>query len=227
MKVIYDALIEYYKPQLWWPTTPKGRVEPEYKGGPSGEKEMFEVIVGTILTQNTSWKNVEKAIINLNKEKVLSIESINQINIEKLKQLIRPAGYYNQKAERLKIIANFLKNNKIKDLKRLKIEKLRQTLLSIKGIGPETADSIILYGLNIPIFVIDAYTKRIFSRIGYLREDRPYQDWQSFFHKNLEKDTKVFQEYHALIVEHAKRFCRKKPLCSSCILKNDCKNAKD
>lgn len=215
---MYKILLEKYKPRKWWPTTAKGKLKPEYSGGPSDEKEMFEVIIGAILTQNTSWKNVEKAIIKLNKENLIDIEKIYSIDIEKLKELIRPAGYYNQKAERLKIIAEFLKNRTIKDLKKLKITELRELLLSVKGIGPETADSIILYAFNKPIFAIDTYTKRIFSRLGILEESASYDEWQSYFHEQLEPSTKLFQEYHALIVEHAKQFCKKKANYDNCFL---------
>ncbi len=227
MLKIYQKLLKVYRRQLWWPTTPKDKLIPKYNGGPSTEQEQFEVIIGAILTQNTSWKNVEKAIINLNKENLIQIKKIKSIEIEKLKQLIRPSGYYNQKAGRLKSLSEFLTTNPIKELKKLEIKELRTLLLQQKGIGPETADSILLYAFNKPIFVIDTYTKRIFSRLGMLNEDSKYVDWQELFHKNLKKDTKLFQEYHALIVEHAKQFCRKKPLCSTCILNGDCKNARD
>ncbi|MEA3429741.1 MAG: endonuclease [Nanoarchaeota archaeon] len=224
---IYQKFLKEYKPQLWWPTTPKNKLKPEYLGGPSNEKEKFEIILGAILTQNTSWVNVEKAIINLNKHNILNINSLNSINIKKLKLLIKPAGYYNQKSERLKLIAKFLNNNPITKLEKLNIKKLRPLLLKQKGIGPETADSILLYALNKPVFVIDTYTKRIFSRIGFLEEKSTYEEWQKLFHKNLKEDLKQFQEYHALIVEHAKRYCKKKPLCNICILKENCKNAKN
>ena len=169
---------------------------------------------GKILTQNTSWKNVEKAIFNLNKEKLVDIKKIKKINLKKLASLIRPSGYYNQKAEKLKIAAKFFSKNKA---------PTREELLDVKGIGPETADSILLYAFKKPYFVVDAYTKRIFSRIGICRQDIKYDELQLFFHKNLQKDAKLFNEYHALIVELGKQFCTKKPKCKDCIIKNHCK----
>lgn len=198
----YETLLKQYGPQRWWPTTPKNRLIPEYRGGPSDEREMFEVMIGAILTQNTSWKNVEKALINLNKENLIYIKKIKTIDIEKLKQLIRPAGYYNQKAERIKLLAEFLTTTTVKELNKLSTEELRTLLLQQKGIGPETADSIILYAFNRPIFVIDTYTKRMFK--DCLDEKTSYDEWQALFHKNLKNDIKLFQEFHALIVTASK-----------------------
>lgn len=166
-----------------------------------------------ILTQNTSWANVEKAIINLNKVEALSIEKIREMPKEKLGQLIRPAGYYNQKSERLKIVAEFFSKNK---------NPTREQLLKVNGIGPETADSILLYAYAKPVFVIDAYTKRIMSRIGICKENISYDGLQEIFHKNLKSEYKLFNEYHALLVEHAKRHCKKKPECPSCPIKKYC-----
>ncbi|MBW2974656.1 endonuclease [Candidatus Woesearchaeota archaeon] len=142
----------------------------------------------------------------------ISIAKIKNIKKEKLAQLVRPAGYYNQKAERLKIIAEFLEKNK---------DPTREQLLNVKGIGHETADSILLYAYNKPFFVIDAYTKRIFERLGYKEDD--YDRWQQRFMKNLPKDTKIFNEYHALMVELGKNNCRKKPVCEGCPIKGMCK----
>ena len=168
----------------------------------------------SILTQNTNWKNVEKAIINLNKVGILSIEKIKAINKKKLANLVKPSGYYNQKAERLKLVARFFSKNK---------NPTREQLLAVKGIGPETADSILLYAFNRPIFVIDAYTKRIFSRIGMCKDKCEYHELQDLFHKALPRSPKLFNEYHALLVELAKRNCTKKPSCSSCPINKFCK----
>lgn len=176
-----------------------------------------------ILTQNTSWKNVEKAVYNLNKENVLDINSIIKMDNNRLASLIRPSGYYNQKAIKLKVMAGFLKKNPIKRLKRIETKKLRELFLSIKGVGPETADSILLYAFNRPVFVVDAYTKRIFSRFGFIKNNATYNEIQDFFHKNLKSDEKIFNEFHALIVEHAKQHCKKTPVCKDCILKERCK----
>ncbi|MFA5050228.1 MAG: endonuclease [Candidatus Micrarchaeia archaeon] len=186
MKIIshYRYLLKKYGKQGWWPADSN-----------------YEIVVGALLTQNTNWKNVEKAISNLKKEKVLIPKKILSINLEKLKKLIRPAGFYNQKASRLKELTK--KYLKIKN-KNLSIEKLREELLSVKGIGPETADSIILYAFNKPIFVIDSYTKR-FCRYYSLFEGKTYDDYRLFFQSNLPKSAKIYNEFHALIVLWAKK----------------------
>ena len=209
-----------YGPQNWWPVTSKDK--PEYSGGPKTEKQQLEVIFGAILTQNTSWKNVEKTIIQLYKRDLIDVKTILRISNKELGQIIKSSGYFNQKAKKLKNMAQFLKKNPICELEKLEISKLRKLLLGINGVGPETADSIILYAFNKPIFVVDAYTKRIFSRIGLIK-DAKYNEIQELFHKSLEKDAKLFNEYHAVIVEHAKRYCRKKPLCNNCMINNFCR----
>ncbi len=225
---IYNLMLKEYKPQGWWPTTPKGKLKPEYLDGPKSEKEQLEVIFGSILTQNTSWKNVEKALICLNKNKLIDINSILDHPHENLAECIRSSGYHNQKAERLKILAKFLKATPLAMLQKLDVKTLREVLLKINGVGPETADSIILYAFNKPIFVIDTYTKRIMSRIGLCEKDVTYDELQKRFMDNLssanpETDVKLFNEYHALLVEHAKRYCATKPRCGECILRKECK----
>jgi len=219
LKKIYKTLHKEYGPQGWWPVN--GRYNKNDFSIPRNSKEQFEIILGTILTQNTSWKNVEKAIANLRKENLIGPAKITEANNKIIAQAIRPSGYFNQKTERLKIISDFLLKNK--NLSCLPVEKLREVLLEIKGIGPETADSIILYAFNKPSFVIDLYTKRIFSRLGLCKEDCKYNELQDLFHANLEKDANLFNEYHALIVEHAKRFCTKRPDCLNCPLSRQCK----
>jgi endonuclease-3 related protein len=197
---IYKILYKEYGPQNWWPT--------------STDNKQFEVIIGAILTQNTSWNNVEKALINLEKEHLISIDRIKSTRVDKLARLIKPSGYYNQKAERLKIAADFFSKNR---------SPTRQQLLDVKGIGPETADSILLYAFNKPVFVVDAYTKRIFSRIGMCKDRCDYNELQDIFHKSLPKSPKLFNEYHALIVELAKQNCTKKPSCDKCPISKICK----
>jgi len=224
LNLVYDKLYKSFGPQGWWPLTIKGNYSKYHSGRPKTDNHKFEIIIGAFLTQNTNWKNVEKALYNLAKNKLLNIERINKTKKEKLAQLIRPAGYYNQKSERLKIIAKFLTKNPIKKLNKLPVKELRKKLLDIKGIGPETADSIILYVFEKPIFVIDAYTKRIFSRLGYKAKN--YDEWQSLFHKSLKKDLNSFKEYHALIVELGKNYCKSRPFCESCIIKGICKFCK-
>jgi endonuclease-3 related protein len=209
---IYNKLYRRYGPQKWWPTTLEGDLHPSYHGKKINEKQRFEIIVGAILTQNTSWKNVERAIIELNRAEVLDINKIRKISHKKLAQLIKSTGYYNQKAERLKIAAEFFSKNK---------DPLREQLLEVKGIGPETADSILLYAFEKQYFVIDAYTKRIMSRIGFKFSD--YDELQNIFVKNLPKKTRLYNEYHALLVELAKNHCRAKPECKGCPLHQICK----
>ena len=200
---IYDLLFEKFGPRHWWP----------------GETRL-EIIVGAILTQNTSWSNVEKAISNLKRHKLLSVKGLSEADNKTLSALIKPAGYFNVKTRRLKNFLRFLStayNGSIDKMFRSEIPELRLELLAVNGIGPETADSILLYAGNKPVFVIDAYTKRIFSRHGFLRPDCEYENAQAMFMKNLPLDSRLFNEYHALIVELGKNLCRPgKPLCNRC-----------
>lgn len=201
---IYERLFYFYGPQNWWPADGS-----------------FEIAIGAILTQNTNWSNVEKAIENLKRSKVLDPEKLHRISKKKLAHLIIPAGYYNIKTERIKAFVNFLidqYNGSMEKMAREDYLLLRKKLLSINGIGPETADSILLYALNKPVFVIDAYTKRIFSRHGIIAQNATYEEYQSFFHQRLDKDLSLFNEYHALIVRVGKDFCKSKPVCEGCPL---------
>ena len=205
LKKIYKKLFTAFGPQHWWPgDTP------------------FEVIVGAILTQNTAWTNVEKAIHNLKKARLLTPRKMHDLSQAELAKYIRPAGYFNIKAKRLKHFLNYLFDNYGGSLNRMfkkRTDALRRELLSVNGIGPETADSILLYAGNHPVFVVDAYTKRIFSRHQIIKEDTDYHDIQKLFVDNLPHDVKIFNEYHALIVSIGKDFCRnRKPLCSRCPL---------
>lgn len=221
---IYKRLYKTFGPQKWWPTTLEGELHPTYHGNKKlNESQVFEIIVGSILTQNTAWKNVEKAIMNLNKKRLIDINKIKTIKKQKLARLIKPSGYYNQKAERLKIVADFFGKNKIQKLKKQTPEKTREHLLSIKGIGPETADSIILYAFNKPVFVVDSYTKKVFSRAGICKNKCSYDELQEIFHKSLPRKAKLFNEYHALIVELGKRYCTKKPNCAECPVNTICR----
>jgi len=213
IKSIYKVLYKTYGPQKWWPTTLEGNLHPTYHGKKPTPKQKFEIIIGAILTQNTAWKNVEKAIFNLNNTKLLDINKIKSEKKHKIANLIKPSGYYNQKAERLKLAAKFFSKNN---------QPTRKQLLSVKGIGPETADSILLYAFNKPIFVIDAYTKRIFSRIGICKNKYSYDELQNIFHSSLPRSPKLFNEYHALIVELAKKHCTKNPDCISCPISKYC-----
>lgn len=203
LKKTYNKLFKAFGHQHWWPgDTP------------------FEVIVGAILTQNTAWTNVEKAITNLKKAKVLTPKKMHDLSQDELAKLIKPAGYFNIKAKRLKHFLNYLFDEYGGRLDRMfkkRTDFLRKELLQVNGIGPETADSILLYAGEHPIFVIDAYTKRVFSRHMIIKQDAGYDDVQKIFMKNLTHDVKLFNEYHALIVKLGKDFCKtRKPLCSKC-----------
>lgn len=173
-----------------------------------------EIIIGAILTQNTNWLNVEKALANLRADHLLLLPSISKMQPDKLAEYIRPAGYPNQKAARLISIALALTNDALPQ----EPFEFRKYLLALNGIGPETADCILLYAHEIPVFVIDAYTIRIFSRLGLCSDRAKYHDLQAWFMQFLPADTKLYNEYHALIIKHAKEHCSKKPKCSDCPL---------
>ena len=199
----------HYGPQHWWPAG-----------------EPFEVMVGAILTQSAAWGNVEKAIANLKAAGVLSPQGIRRLPLAELAEIIHPSGYYNAKAKKLKSLAHWLGENCGDDLSQLFATgtgRLRKQLLSIHGIGPETADSIILYAAGKPVFVIDAYTRRILTRIGLAPVDNGYDAYQAFFMENLPTDVQLFNEYHALLVCLAKDVCRRRqPLCPECCLDDIC-----
>ena len=200
-------MLETYGPRHWWPAeTP------------------FEMCVGAILTQNTAWSNVEKAIDNLKSRGILDLESMHSAPRENIAEAIRPSGYFNQKARRLMMFCDHVvisHNGCLEDMLYQDIDILRRELLSLHGIGPETADSIILYGACKPVFVVDAYTIRIFTRLGLL-STRDYHEVQDYFTSNLKEDTGLFNEYHALLVEHGKERCRARPACRGCPLEEGC-----
>jgi endonuclease-3 related protein len=184
-------------------------------------------MMGAILTQSAAWRNVEKAITNLKQAKALSPEALRQILLSELATLLHPCGYYNAKAQKLKSLAHWLGNAYADDLNKLFATDtyfLRQELLSVPGIGQETADSIILYAASKPIFVIDAYTRRIIDRIGLASENNDYSTYQALFMDNLPADTQLFNEYHALLVRLAKDVCRSRPLCPQCCLNSICQH---
>lgn len=201
---MHRAMLAALGPSHWWP----------------GESP-FEVMVGAILTQNTSWANVARAIANLRGADLLDPERLDNVPVDELAELIRPAGYFRLKAGRLKHFLGFLRENAydIPALAARDTAGLREDLLAVTGIGPETADSILLYALNHPVFVVDAYTRRIASRHGLVPEDIEYHDLQSFFADALEPDVALFNEYHAQLVRVGHGFCRKtRPDCAACPL---------
>lgn len=201
---IFDLLREAYGPQHWWPgDTP------------------FEVMVRAVLTQNTAWHNVAQAIANLKEAGLLDLESLLKTEPEEVKALMAPAGYYNVKYERLMSLLSFLEGygTDLEGLQTLPLEELRAGLLEVKGVGPETADSILLYAFERPVFVVDAYTRRLFSRLGYeWMHKASYSEVQRCFMDALPQDIDLYNEFHALIVVHCKGTCRKKPLCEGCCL---------
>lgn len=208
IKKIYRLLYQKYGPQGWWP----------------GDSSL-ECILGAILTQNTAWRNVEKALQNLKQSNLISVKSLSLVTTDELADLVRPSGYYNQKALKIKNFIRFLNDNYegiIKNMLEEEASSLRNKLLEINGIGPETADSILLYCANKPIFVIDAYIYRIFSRHGIVPEQTNYHEMQEVFMDSLERDAKMFNEYHALVVKVGKEHCKKqKPQCTGCPLESD------
>ena len=201
---IYERLISRYGPQKWWPA-----------------EGTFEVIVGAILTQSAAWTNVEKAIRNLKASGKMSPQAIRQLSQVELAQIIRPSGYYNVKAKKLLAFVQWLEEQYNYDLKKLfstETSELRKQLLDIFGIGEETADSIMLYAANKPIFVIDAYTRRIIERAGLAPIENSYAAYQALFMNSLPADTKLFNEYHALLVRLGKAVCKTRPNCDKCCL---------
>jgi endonuclease-3 related protein len=201
---LYDRLFAAFGPQHWWP----------------GETP-FEIAVGAILTQNTTWGNVERAITNLKRAKRLTCKGMHALPDAELAELIRPAGYFNVKTKRLKAFLHYLAGEHGGSMSRMKkreLARLRTELLSVHGIGPETADSILLYALDKPTFVIDAYTKRVLSRHGMLSYSADYHVFQALFHAALTQEVSLYNEFHALFVRVGKEFCRPTPRCERCPL---------
>jgi len=203
---VYQRLLKQHGGQKWWP----------------GDSP-FEIMVGAILTQNTAWTNVERAIANLKAEGCLDAGRIVSLDHETLAGLLRPSGYFNIKAKRLRAFCEwFLQQGDEHRLEQYETEAMRQALLKVHGIGPETADDIVLYAFNRPVFVIDAYTRRIFSRLGLIDGDEKYETLRMLFQSKLEADADLYNEYHALIVMHGKAICRTKPDCDHCRLADQC-----
>jgi endonuclease-3 related protein len=205
---IYRRTLDRYGPQRWWPGDTR-----------------FEVMVGAVLTQAAAWTNVEKAIVNLKAADVLSPTGIRSLDEPELARLVYPSGYYNSKARKLKALVDYLGRRFGDDLDAMEQEdmaSLRSELLDVYGIGEETADDILLFGLRMPSFIVDNYTRRIFSRLGILEEKASYTVYQALFTENLPEDRELFSEYHGLIVRHAKVTCGKRPLCHDCCLLDIC-----
>jgi endonuclease-3 related protein len=203
---VYQKLFACYGPQHWWP----------------GDSP-FEIMVGAILTQNTAWTNVERAIANLVQHQVLTPKAILATPVEQLAQWLQPSGYFNVKARRLRHFCRwYVDSGELGALSQLDTHTLRKQLLAINGVGPETADDMLLYAFARPVFVIDAYTRRLFSRLHLLEHDAGYEALRHQFEATLKPEVAMFNEYHALIVRHAKDVCKKRPLCAGCCLKQVC-----
>ncbi len=204
LKEVFDRLYARYGPRHWWPA-----------------KSAFEVLVGAVLVQNTAWDNVTKAIDRLREEDLLEPHALYAVPLERLEELVRPAGYFRVKARRLHNLLEFLVeryDGSLEAMFQTPLAELRESLLAVSGIGPETADSILLYAGGLPTFVVDAYTHRVLARHGWIGFDADYYQIQEHFEAGLPRDAALFNEYHALLVEVGKRHCRKRPRCEGCPL---------
>ncbi len=210
LEVLYSKLNKAFGFLNWWP----------------GETKL-EIIVGAVLTQQTSWKNVEKAISSIKFVNAMKLETLANMGLRELESLIRPSGFYRQKARRLKnLLLNMLKDGGVEEFLDADAMEIRKKLLGMNGIGKETADSIILYAAEKPIFVIDAYTKRILSRIYGIEESINYDELQSIVENSIKKDLILYKDFHAQFVELGKRYCKTKPICENCPVKSMCNYAK-
>jgi endonuclease-3 related protein len=201
----YRRLLKAYGPQHWWPADSR-----------------FEITIGAILTQNTAWRNVERAVANLKREGLMTPRALDRVPLSRLAEMIRPSGYFRVKAGRVKAFVRFLIQQYEGDIKQMMFEPvdhLRSKLLSVKGIGPETADSILLYAVDVPIFVIDAYTRRVLSRHRLISSKVSYDQLQRFFMGHLQLRADIFNEYHALLVKVGKEHCKPTPACQGCPLR--------
>lgn len=203
---VYQRLLAHFGHRSWWP----------------GDTQI-EIIVGAILTQNTAWTNVEKAIVNLKREKALAVGRLREMELGVLAGLIRPSGYFNQKARKIKAFIEFLDRSyqgSIARMGKAPVSVLRPQLLEVHGIGPETADSILLYALGKPVFVVDAYTRRIFYRHIFFEKVPTYEQVQGKFHRELPQDVNLYNDFHAQIVAVGNRFCKPRPKCEGCPLES-------
>lgn len=206
---LFNLLLQQYGPQYWWPAD-----------------SPFEVIVGAVLTQNTAWINVEKAIVNLKSAQVLTAEAIVTAPPRRLANWLKPSGYFKVKAKRLKYVCQwYLDQGGYEKLCQMKTAPLRESLLSVHGVGQETADDILLYAFNRQVFVIDGYTRRLFSRLGLIVGDESYETLRCTVERSFARrknKARIFNEYHALIVQHGKDICKVKPRCEECYLSAAC-----
>lgn len=208
---IYNVLLKNFGKQNWWPVKSKN---PE-----------FEIVIGAILTQQSTWKNVEDAIKKLKQKNLLTPRRLANADLQEIEKIIRSTGFYKQKAKRIIDFSRYLEEKYSGNIRLMfakKVDDLRKELLSLNGIGKETADSIILYAVHKPIFVVDAYTYRFFSRLGMITGKESYDELREKIEKEIKPNEKIYNEFHALIVQHGKKLCKKKPLCSYCPFVKDC-----
>jgi endonuclease-3 related protein len=225
IRSVYKRLLAFHGPRGWWPIVNPSTLRSEYHlKAPRNDMDSFEISIGAILTQNISWKNVDTALAALKNRGILDPLSMQRVRIKTLAGIIRPTGYFNQKAKKIKNFITLYRryNYNLRELRGVEPSLLRKELLSVHGIGPETADSILLYALNIKVFVVDAYTRRIFTRYGILSGIENYHQVQELFHDLFKGTLQEYNEYQALIVAHGKDICKKKPLCGKCCLSGQC-----
>jgi len=222
---LYDRFENAYGSQGWWPLYDIKKEKSVYEGRlPRRSVDRFEIAVGAVLTQSVAWTNVEKALSSLKNRCMLHPEAILSAPHDDVASLIKPVGYFNQKTIKLKELAAWFLDRGVKtsSLKKLSTDDFRQELLAVKGVGPETADSILLYAYDVKSFVVDAYTNRILSRIGLIGENVKYEAVRQLFHDKFKGEKEEYRQYHAFFVVHGKEYCRKRPLCESCFLQNRC-----
>ena len=215
IRKVYDLLLAEYGRQGWWPVTSGKGGEPEYTGGPRDSRGRFEVAIGAVLTQNTSWKNAAKAVSALSTAGMIDPARLAAATHEEVAALVRSSGYYNQKARRLGILSRYF-------LELGDGRPDRESLLALDGVGRETADSILLYGYSITFFVVDAYTNRLFSRLGVIRGNESYDRIRGLFEGSLERTPEIYNEYHALVVVQCKQRCLRVPACNECPISTLC-----
>ncbi|NLH39263.1 MAG: endonuclease [Elusimicrobia bacterium] len=229
IRKIFDLLYDSFQAQGWWPIYDLKTGQSLYRKNFFGlldEDEMLEISLGAILTQNTSWKNAEKAIGELKKNKFIDYKKILSSDEQDIALLIKSSGYYNQKAKKIKNFSLWIKKNggKLSELKKKDPYHLREELLLINGVGKETADSILLYSFYLPFFVVDSYTKRVYQRVTGDHNDYEYDELREIFENSIEKNFKIYNEFHALLVKTAKDFCLKNlPVCVKCPLEKICR----
>ncbi len=203
---LYRRLLEFYGPQHWWPA-----------------QDAFEMMLGAILIQHTAWVNASRAIEKLRHAGLLDPEPLHRTTLDRLENLIRSAGVYKVKAQRIQAFLRWYRSNgELPSLAALSTVELRRALLSVNGIGPETADNILVYAFQRPVFVVDAYSRRLFRRYNLANGDEKYSQLQAAVESALPADAATLGEFHALIVEHGKQACRRRPLCGKCCLRATC-----